>query len=501
MTGNPESLHPQADFPVLILGAGFSGIGMGIKLKEAGIENFTILEREDEVGGTWRDNTYPNAGCDVHSHLYSFSFEPNPDWSRAFSGWKEILDYIKSMTDRHGLRSHIEFNKTVNSAVFDEDSGLWTVKTTDGSRYVARAVVSAAGGLSNPAYPDIPGLDSFKGEIVHTARWDNSMDLAGKRVAMIGSGASAIQTGPGVAPKAKQLSVFQRTPSWIINKPDRKISAAEKMIYRNIPGALKLRRWMLYWMYESRGPLIISDKPWAKKILQGLALRHMKSQIKDRALQKACTPDYQIGCKRILISNDWYPMLTRDNVSLVTEGIESINERGIVTTDGTEHPCDVIILATGFKVSISNAPFHIEGRDGQTLEQAWAGGAEAYKGMTVSGFPNLYFMLGPNTGPGHNSVLVYTEMQIDYALQGIKLLGRRNLKYIDVKKPVQDRFNEEIQGRMENTAWTSGCKSWYVSEDGKNSTLYPGLNIEYRLRTRRLRPSEYEQAPMRETVS
>ncbi len=491
MTANP----PRTDLPVLILGAGFSGIGMGIKLKQAGIENFTILEREDEVGGTWRDNIYPNAGCDVHSHLYSYSFEPNPEWSRAFSGWKEILEYIKDITAKHNLRPHIQFNKEVVSAHFDEANGLWTVKTSDGETYVARAVVSAAGGLTNPAYPKIPGLDSFKGEAVHTARWDNNLDLRGKRVAMIGSGASAIQTGPGIAPEVENLDVYQRTPSWIIPKPDREIGAMEKSLYRNVPGLLKARRWMLYWFYEARGPFIISDKPWIKKILQeGLALRHMKKQLKDPELREACTPDYQIGCKRILISNDWYPMLERDNVSLITDGIEKITPTGVVTADGQEHPCDVIVTATGFKVSISNAPFEIIGRDGLSLKKAWEGGAEAYKGITVSGFPNLFFMLGPNTGPGHNSVLVYTEMQIDYALQAIEMLRDEDLKYLDVKQDVQDEFNEEMQKRMENTAWTSGCNSWYLSDDGKNSTLYPGLNVEYRLRTRKLKTDEYETA-------
>lgn len=505
MTANPPKTGPvpanKSEFPVLILGAGFSGIGMAIKLKEAGINNFTLLEREDEVGGTWRDNFYPGAGVDVHSHLYSFSFEPNPEWTRAFSGWEEILNYIKAVTDKHELRPHIQFNKDVVSAKFDEDKGLWTVTTTDGEHYVARAVISAVGGLANPAYPNIPGLDGFQGQTVHTARWDENLDLTGKRVALIGSGASAIQAGPSMAKDVAHLDVFQRTPSWIIPKPDRKITGLEKTLYRNVPGLLKLRRWMLYWMYEARGPLIITDKPWAKKLLQGMALRNMKKQLQDPAMRKVCTPDYKIGCKRILISNDWYPMLERKNVSLVTEGIEKITPTGVVTQDGQEHPCDVIVTATGFKVSISNAPFEIRGLEGQTLEQAWEGGAEAYKGITVNGFPNLFFMLGPNTGPGHNSVLVYTEMQIDYALQAIEMLRDDDLKYLDVKKGVQDEFNVEMQNRMENTAWTSGCNSWYLSEDGKNSTLYPGLNIEYRLRTRKLKTSEYDTVRQSERLS
>jgi len=490
MTANPPV--QTTDLPVLILGAGFSGIDMGIKLKQAGIENFTILERADEVGGTWRDNSYPGAGCDVHSHLYSFSFEPNPDWSRAFSGWKEILEYIKDITDKHNLRPHIKFNKEVVRAEFDEQKGLWTVETADGETYVARAVVSAAGGLANPAYPKIPGLDKFKGKLIHTARWDHDYDLKGKRVGMIGSGASAIQAGPHIAQDAEQLSVFQRTPHWIIPKPDREISGLEKTLFDKVPGLLKMRRWVLYWMYEARGPVIISDKPWLKKIGQTMALRHMHKQLKDPELRRACTPDYLIGCKRILISNDWYPMLERENVSLETDGIERITENGIVLKNGEERELDAIILATGFQISISNAPFKIIGRNEQGLDKAWEGGAEAYKGVTVSGFPNLFFMLGPNTGPGHNSVLVYTEMQIEYALQAIKMLRDDDLKFLDVKQDVQDEFNEEIQGRMENTVWTSGCNSWYLSEDGKNSTLYPGLNMEYRIRTRKLKTSEYD---------
>lgn len=492
MTSNPPSVN--SEFPIAILGAGFSGVGMGIKLKQAGIHSFTIFERAGEVGGTWRDNTYPGAGCDVHSHLYCYSFAQNPDWSRAFSGWREIQDYIVDITDRYSVRPHIRFNKEVVGTRFDEATGLWTVEFADGETFKARAVISAAGGLANPAYPKIKGLKSFKGKLMHTARWDNDFSLKGKKVGMIGSGASAIQAGPPMAKDAKHLTVFQRTPHWIIPKGDREITGIEKKLFETVPPLMWARRWALYWMYEARGPLIISNKPWLKKIAKTLGMAHLRKQLKDPALRRACTPDYQFGCKRVLISNDWYPMLERDNVTLETTGIERITPKGVVTADGGEHELDVLIMATGFQVSISEAPFDIRGRNNLGLDEAWDGGAEAYKGITVSGFPNLFFMLGPNTGPGHNSVLVYTEMQIDYALQAIEKLRDEDIKYLDVKQDVQDDFNAEMQKRMQNTSWTSGCNSWYLSEDGKNSTLYPGLNIEYRWRTRALKTSEYEVA-------
>lgn len=484
----------DTDMPILIIGAGFSGLGIAIRLKEAGIENFTILERADEVGGTWRDNHYPGAACDVASHLYSFSFEQNPEWSRAFGQQPEILDYIKRCTEKYDLRNHIRFNTTVCGAAFDERRGLWSVATEYGNTLISRVLISAVGALADPAYPSITGLDDFTGKLMHTASWDDDYELAGKRVAVIGSGASAIQVVPEVAGQADKLHVFQRTPSWIMPKPDRPITDREQARFRKSSYRMELRRLSLYWFNEVTAPFIISDLGLFKKTAERVAKWHIRKQVKDPQMRRAVTPDYKIGCKRILISNDWYPALQKDHVALETDGIERITENGIVTRDGRTVEVDAIVCATGFKVPSSAAPFETIGRRGLDLNTAWRDGAEAYKGVAVSGFPNLFFLMGPNTGPSHTSVLEFTEQQMDYCLQAIQHMARKRLKFIDVRKKVQDRFNRGIQWRMQYTAWTSGCNSWYLTDSGKNTTLYPGFNWEYRLRLLRFNPDDYEQA-------
>ncbi|GAB3676837.1 flavin-containing monooxygenase [Salinisphaera aquimarina] len=486
-------IRVDTDMHIAIVGAGFSGLGMAIRLKEAGIENFTLIERGSDVGGTWRDNHYPGAACDVASHLYSFSFEQNPDWSRAFGQQPEIFDYIKRCAAKYDLYRHIRFNTTIVSAVFDEDSGIWTSTTADGETLTANVVVSAVGALADPAYPKIDGLDSFTGKLMHTARWDDDYDLAGKRVAVIGSGASAIQVVPEVAKAAAQLTVFQRTPSWIMPKPDRPISAKEQAEYRESPAKLTKRRLRIYWVSEFFAPFVISDLGFFKKQAEGMALKHMKKQVKDPAMRAKVTPDYRIGCKRVLISNDWYPALQQDNVELIADGPLRITENSIITPDGREIEVDAIVCATGFKVPSKAAPFPVTGRGGLELNAAWGEGAEAYKGVTVSGFPNLFFLMGPNTGPSHTSVLEFTEQQMEYTLHAIAHIARRKLKFIDVKKKVQDKFNRGIQWRMKHTSWTSGCNSWYLTDSGKNTTLYPGFNWEYRLRLMRYKPSEYDE--------
>ena len=483
----------DTDMNVVIIGAGFSGLGMAIRLKEAGLHDFTLLERADDVGGTWRDNHYPGAACDVASHLYSFSFEQNPNWSRAFGRQPEIFDYIRRCTEKYDLRRYIRFNTAVVSATFDEHSGIWTVTTADGDTLTANFVISAVGALADPAYPRIAGLDDFRGKLMHTAQWDDDYDLAGKRVAVIGSGASAIQVVPEIAGQAAQLTVFQRTPSWIMPKPDRPIPDSEQEKYSESPLKLRARRLRIYWLNELFAPFIISDVGLFKKQAEAIARRHIRKQVADPAMRRRVTPDYQIGCKRILISNDWYPALQQDNVELIGDGPERITEHGIVTRDGREIEVDAIVCATGFRVPSTASPFEVTGRGGVDLNRVWADGAEAYKGVTVSGFPNLFFLMGPNTGPSHTSVLAFTEQQMDYALQAIAHVARRGLKFVDVKQRVQDRFNRGIQWRMKHTSWTSGCNSWYLTDSGKNTTLYPGFNWEYRLRLWRFAPGDYEE--------
>lgn len=483
-----------ADLHIAILGAGFSGLGMGIRLLQSGIRDFTIFERAAEVGGTWRDNSYPGAACDVSSHLYSFSFEQWPEWSRTYAEQPEIERYIRHCTDKYALRRYIRFHTEIERADFDEARGLWTIRDRQGRRWTAEVLVSACGGLSDPACPDIAGIGSFRGRMFHTARWDHDYRLAGKRVALIGSGASAIQAGPAIAPEVGRLSVFQRTPSWILPKPDRAVTEREKRRFRRFPFLLRLRRWRIYWLGELVAPMLILDTPVLKRMLSALARKHIRDSLPDREMRRKVTPGYHIGCKRVLISNDWYPMLRRDNVELVTETIEAITPRGVRTRDGVEREFDAIVLATGFRVPAAAAPFDIRGRGGRALNEAWRRGAEAYKGVTVSGFPNLFLLMGPNTGPGHTSVLIYTEKQMDYAIKAIRYMDRRGLKWLDVHGSVQDRFNRMLQRRMKHTVWTSGCSSWYLAPDGRNTTLYPGFSWEYRLRMLRFRPSDYEKA-------
>ncbi|HET7312742.1 NAD(P)/FAD-dependent oxidoreductase [Salinisphaera sp.] len=492
---NPlASRRIDTDLDIAIVGAGFSGLGMAIQLKKAGVENFTIIERGDEVGGTWRDNHYPGAACDVASHLYSFSFEPNPNWSRAFGQQPEILEYIKRCAAKYDLYRHIRFNTAIREARFDEGAGIWHATTDSGEQLTARVVISAVGALSDPAYPKIEGLENFAGKLMHTAEWDDDYDLAGKRVAVIGSGASAIQVVPEIQRAAGQMTVFQRTPSWVMPKPDRPIPEKERAEYRDSSYKLAKRRYRIYWMSELFAPFIISDRKFFKKKAERIANSHIRRQVADPELRRAVTPDYAIGCKRILISNDWYPAIQADNAELIADGPAQITENGVVTNDGREIEVDAIVCATGFHVPSGAAPFPVAGLGGLELNTAWGDGAEAYKGIAVSGFPNMFFLMGPNTGPSHTSVLAFTEMQMEYIAKAIGYIARHDLKWLMVKKSVQDRFNRGIQKRMRHTSWTSGCNSWYLTDAGKNTTLYPGFNWEYRLRLWLFRPGEYDSA-------
>jgi cation diffusion facilitator CzcD-associated flavoprotein CzcO len=494
MQSQTSQAGSPADFPIAIIGAGFGGIGMAIRLKQAGIESFTMFERADEIGGTWRDNTYPGCACDVPSHAYSFSFELNPDWSHSFAGSAEIQAYLLRCVEKHGLRRHLRLGTSIVEARFDEAAGLWTLTTDRGERVSARVVISAVGGLVDPAYPDIKGIESFRGEIFHTARWDHGCELAGKRVAVIGTGASAIQVVPAIAPLVGQLDVYQRTAAWVMPKRDRRIPERTKERFRRHPAVMRAWRWLLFAMSEAMGPMVILDAPRLKRLPQRASLRHLERSVRDPELRRKLTPHFQFGCKRILISDDYWPAFERENVELVTDGIAEIREHGIATRDGRERPTDVIVLATGFALGLATAPFPVTGRGGRTLDDAWSQGAVAYKGVSVSGFPNWFILMGPNTGPGHTSVLVYTEAQIDYALQAIDRLRSQRLRWLDVRQDVQDRYNRGLQRRMPYTSWLSGCNSWYLGPDRANHSLYPGFASEYCLRIRHFRPSEYQVA-------
>lgn len=488
-----EATRAEPDFPIAIIGSGFGGIGMAIRLKKAGIDSFTMFERAGEVGGTWRDNTYPGAACDVPSHAYSLSFEQDPSWSRRYSPSAEIQAHLLRLVEKWRLRPHIRFHTAIVGARFDEDAGTWTLRTSHGDTFTARVVVSAVGGLVDPALPDIPGRDSFAGKAVHTARWDHGYDMAGKRVGVIGTGASAVQVVPSIAPDVAKLSVFQRTPAWVVPKRDRVYSERAKRLFARFPLLQKASRAVLYWMSELFGPMIFLDAPRLSAVGERMSLRHLHEQVKDPALRAKLLPRFQFGCKRILVSDDYWASFERENVELVCDPIEAIEPAGIRTRDGRLHELDAIVFATGFEVGLARAPFPVTGRAGRTLDQAWRNGAVAYKGMTVSGFPNWFILMGPNTGPGHTSVLVYTEAQIEHALQAIRRLRRENAKYVDVRQDVQDRYNERIQGRMKYMVWPT-CNSWYLSADGSNHSLYPGFACEYVWSARSFRPADYEIA-------
>lgn len=482
----------QPDFETIIIGSGFSGLGMAIQLKQAGRHSFIVLEKADDIGGTWRDNTYPGCACDVPSHMYSFSFERKPDWSRMYSTQPEILAYLKHCVRKHDLGPHIRLRAEMRDAVFDEARNIWNVSMTDGRSLTTRFLVSALGALSRPAYPHLPGIERFKGKAFHSAEWDHCYDLAGKRVAVIGTGASAVQFIPQIAPHVSHLAVFQRTPVWVLPKMDRPISPRERALYERVPGAMGAFRNLIYWRQEFTALGFLHPK--LMKRAEELALRHVRRQISDPALREKVTPRYTLGCKRVLISNDYFPALARPNVQLVTDGVAEITERGIIDLSGAQHPVDAIIYGTGFRVTDLLSPVHIIGRNGADLNDAWRNGPEAFLGLMAAGYPNLFLLLGPNTGLGHNSVVFMAEQQIRHALRCMNMVRKQKKTSIEVDAGAQVRFNRDIQRKLQTTVWASGCKSWYLNENGKNVTLWPGFTFEYWRRMKKIDVRDYRLA-------
>jgi cation diffusion facilitator CzcD-associated flavoprotein CzcO len=476
---------------IVIVGAGFGGIGMGVALKKAGYHDFVILDKAHDLGGTWRDNQYPGCACDVPSPLYSYSFELNPDWSHLFAPQREIWDYLRNCARKHGLDEHIRYGTAVERMDWDDEARRWNVETVrDGElhSYRPHAVVSAAGALHLPSYPDIPGAAGFGGTSFHSARWDHSCDLTGKRVAVIGTGASAIQFVPQIAEHTSRLTVFQRTPPWIHPRPDVEIPARMRAAFRKAPVTARALRDAIYLAMEARA-VGFTISPTLMAPLEQLAVRHLKSQVTDPALRAGLTPDYTIGCKRILLSSDYYPALQRPNVALVTDDIAGITAHGVVTADGTEHPADVIIYGTGFRVIESVTSLNVAGRDGRKLAPETL---EAYRGVTVTGFPNLFLLLGPNTGLGHTSVVFMIESQIQHVLSCLRRLAREKADVIEVSEAAQRRYNDALQRRLRRAVWSEGgCDSWYLDADGVNRTLWPGFTFEYWARTRRARRADY----------
>ena len=481
-----------SDHDVLVIGSGFSGLAMAHRLRRDGVDDFLILERGDSVGGTWRDNHYPGCSCDVQSHLYSFSFALNPEWSRMFARREEIRDYLERCATDIGARPHLRFGANVTGATLNEETGLWEVEVNGAETLRARVVVSCMGGLSNPAYADVPGLEDFQGPSFHSAEWDHDADLAGKRIAVIGTGASAIQFVPQIAPGAERVHVFQRTAPWVIPKRDRRIGRLESTIYRRFPSVQRAYRRLIYWALESR-VLAFTLEPRVMKAASRLARLHIRRQISDRELRRKVTPDYVMGCKRILISNDYYPALDRDDVEVVTEGIARVTETGVVTDGGREIEVDAIIHGTGFHVQDMLTGIRVVGRDGADLQRAWEKrGMQAHRGTAVAGFPNLFFLLGPNTGLGHNSIVHMIESQAHYVTEILRGMRRRGAWAAEPTPEAQERFNRELQGMLDGAVWSAGgCRSWYLDAHGRNTTLWPDFTFRFRRQTAEFDEREY----------
>ncbi|MES2068851.1 MAG: NAD(P)/FAD-dependent oxidoreductase [Pseudomonadota bacterium] len=487
-----EAAPPRyAHYEVVIIGSGFAGLCMGARLKQAGMHDFVMLEKDREFGGTWRVNHYPGCACDVPSHLYSFSFAQNPEWTRKYTPQAELLAYTVKLAQDQGLMPHLRLDTALLSAEFDEQAGVWRLHTSRGD-ISAKSLVAGMGALGRPAIPKLPGLDSFQGKVFHSQQWDHSYELQGKRVAVIGTGASAIQFVPEIAPIVAQLDLYQRTPPWILPRPDRAISNAERWVLRHVKASQWAYRALNYarneWRYIAFG-----KKPVLMQATQKLALRYMHKHVSDPELRRKLTPDYTMGCKRILLVNDYYPALSRSNVALHTCGIREVRANSIVDRDGQERPADAIILATGFDLERILGPLELRGRGGVSLQQASADGLDAYKGTTVPGFPNFYMIAGPNTGLGHNSMIYMIESAAGYILQAIQAVRQGQLKSLEVKAEVAAAYNRQIQQRLQGTVWNSGCKSWYLNSQGKNHTLWPGFTFEYRRIMRKFDIENYQR--------
>jgi cation diffusion facilitator CzcD-associated flavoprotein CzcO len=478
---------------VAILGTGFSGLGMAIRLKQQGYENFVVLEQASDIGGTWRDNTYPGCACDIPSHLYSFSFALNPNWSRAYSPQREIWDYLRRCAKHYGILPHILWNTKLLEASWNEADQCWHITTTHG-QLIAHILILGNGPLSEPSFPLIAGLDRFEGVKFHSAQWNHDYDLSGKRVAVIGTGASSIQFIPKIQSHIRHLSLFQRTPPWILPRHDHRIPSWQRALFRILPFTQRLARTRIYWRQE----FLVVGFLYCSNLLEGamrLSLRYLEKQVKDPLLRAKLTPHYTIGCKRVLLSDDFYPALTQPNIEVITDRIREVKANSIVTEDGLEHPIDAIIFGTGFHVTDTQLPHAIYGRDGQSLAEHWHAGESAYLGTTVVGFPNLFLLIGPNTGLGHNSMIFMIESQLNYLLDCLRTMDRRNLGAVEVRAEIQEAFATEMQKRMQGTVWMSGCKSWYLDANGHNTTLWPGFTFEYRHRTRHFDLQHYTLLP------
>lgn len=491
VTDTPERVTAPRQVDTVIIGSGFAGLGAAIKLTQKGKKNFLVLERGGDVGGTWRDNTYPGAACDVPSHLYSYSFALNPDWTRSFSTQPEIQNYITTVARKYNVMDKHVFNSDVTSVTWNEDTHRWDIVASTGE-YTAKVVVTAVGALCEPNLPPIAGIESFQGDVFHSAQWNHDVSLEGKRVAVIGTGASAIQIVPAIAGKVEHLDVYQRTAPWILPRFDREYTKIEKLAFKYIPGFQRLSRTGIYAARETQ-VVGLAKNPKLMKLLEVMARKQIMTGIKDKSLRKKVTPNFRIGCKRMLISNNYYPALDRPNVDLVTDGIAEVRADSIVSADGTERKIDSLIVATGFHVTDSPAYHGIFGRGGKSLAQTFdEEGQQGYKGAAVANFPNMFFLVGPNTGLGHTSMVFMIESQLNYVVDALDTIEKHDIGVIEVRKDVQDDYNADLQDRMANSVWMNGgCASWYLDKHGNNTTLWPDFTFRFRNMTKKFDLAAY----------
>lgn len=475
----------------VVIGAGFSGLGAAIKLRRAGERDFVVLERSSDVGGTWWDNTYPGCRCDVPSNFYSYSFLPHPDWPETFSPGDEIQRYLRRCAEGEGVLEHVRFGVELERASWDETAGGWRLETSDGE-LLAQRLITGTGGLVEPKLPDNPGLDRFAGPIVHTARWDHDLELEGKRVGVIGTGSSSIQVTPEMGRVAAHLSVFQRTPAWVLPHVNRRTTSIERRLFRRLPLLQKADRAFTRGYMELTN-IAMTRRPALMAVGERVGRWHLRRQLPDHPqLRAALLPDYRLGCKRITLSNDYLRTFAKPHVELVTAGIAEGRPEGLLTADGTLHEFDVLVLGTGFQVTEMPAAARVTGRDGRTLQDVWRGTPEAFLGTTVAGFPNLFTLMGPNTGLGAGSIVTMVEAQLDYALACLDAMDEQGLATLEVRADVQRAYNAEVQERSDRTVWLAGgCNSWYLSDDGRNVTLWPDLMAAFEKRTRAFRLADH----------
>ena len=497
-----SAIDTCVDFEIGIVGAGFAGVLAAIELRRSGRSSFAIFERASRAGGVWRENNYPGCACDVQSPLYCLATRPNPDWAANYAGQPEILAYLERAIRQEGLDRHIRFDSDIREARFDGAQGSWSLTDQRGEAKRVRVLILAIGSHSRPLTPDFPGMEQFGGAVFHSAAWDSSVSLAQKRVAVIGAGASAVQIIPNVAPIVGRLSVLQRTPAWVVPRGHRAVPPWKRRLFRRAPATQRLVRMRLYWTLEAAGLAVLGNRIFAS-ILTGMAERNIARSIRDADLRRRLTPNYKIGCKRILVSDDYYPAFTRDNVELITDPIAGFAASGLLTTSGREIPLDVAILATGFRVADPQGLPRIVGLRGQTLSELWMDkGMQGYLGVHVSGFPHLAILMGPNSGPPSSSAIHVMESQMGYILRYLDEVDRQPKgSALDVRPDRQRAYNEWLQRRLKTTAWNSGCRSWYLDRAGRNTTMYPGLTFAYRRRMANLDPADYLTAPASGSVS